>query len=477
MLPQPQPVRLSTEARFPAQGAVRPEARGQPDAEEVADRHVAGIQDAALAIDHARLRAGLCHQFDPGSVQTVDRKRPRPVAQRRDNQVGLVDDPGHFGFVRTQLVQAQAGLGTAPADAARLHHQFPRVQPETREPEYTLADRAYVVLGPLRIAVGVRRGTVGVVDPQWTAMQQADAGVAELDAGKPVQQGVRHCRGAGRSADDRDLGARLAAQHVRDARQTGSGQHLARLHQALARPLVQVQPIDRLCRQAFGRLVRPRRYHQISGQKRFLPPGIHIHDVNMPAAVDAAGPFHAMSRHDGACGVLVDNPFEGAAHKCQEVSGFRKGYCAVSGLGDAPGDEMIGEAGQFAFFRSQQAIREASAAAVRVDGIVADRAAAQVAASLHDGDAAVEQRVQFAVAVRGEQGRDPAGAAPDDHHLQHPLRIAHNRFPYFQPDDVDTGIASLLQAQTTRNARLFPRCGFSIRHAGTAYLGSLCNIV
>jgi hypothetical protein len=63
---------------------------------------------------------------------------------------------------------------------------------------------------------------------------------------------------------------------------------------------------------------------------------------------------------------------------------------------------------------AQQAINKGAAAAVRVDGVAADRTGAQAARLLDNRHAVVQQGAEFTIAVRSQQRGETSGSTPDD---------------------------------------------------------------
>src|ERR1700721_593511 len=104
-------------------------------------------------------------------------------------------------------MQLQARLSRPSPNAASLHNELPRVQPESAQTKHTSADRADVLRPKFRVSVCKGRLRVGIKNPQRAPVQDGDAACTKRDPRQPVEQGVGDCRSAGGAANDRNPGS------------------------------------------------------------------------------------------------------------------------------------------------------------------------------------------------------------------------------------------------------------------------------
>jgi len=410
---------LPGKARFAAELAAGPETGGKADPEQPGQWHRVPIQDAALAIDQGRVGCAVLVQHDRIAGPTEDGQGGGAVTEGGDHDVGAVQDRQRLAVAPLQVVQMQARLRRAAADAARLHDQFARVQAEAGEAEHAAADRADVVRAELGIALGQGLGSRGIGDAQRAAMQDGDRAWLEGDPCHSVEQGVGDGGGAGGAAHDCHARVGEPGQTRPQPGQAAGRENLARLQQFAARPDRQVRAGQAFGQQAGFRLAGPGGADHVAGGDDPLA-AVAVLDGGAPSTILALQADGAMARQHGAGGMGGDDGAKRLAYQGQETTGACEGNRPVACLGDGGAQRVGPECGERGRARRGQAIGEGGAGAVGIDFVLAERAAAKLVRLLDHHHTLVEQGVEQPRPMRGQQWRQARGAAADNGEAEAP---------------------------------------------------------
>ena len=322
-------------------------------------------------------------------------------------------------------MQAKARLRRAAAQATHLHDQLAGVEAEAGKPEDAAAERADIVLRPLDIALAERRGAIGVEDPEFAAMQERDPAFIEGDRRQAVQQSMGDRRSTRRAADDRNFRRWPAGEKSGDLLETARGEHIARLHQAIARRLDERELANLFVSETFGGLMATRRDHEVARLQQPGLPGAFIANFDEPAILELDRLQGAVARQHLAFGFGVDHPRERVTYETEKGAGITQADRPVPRGRDLLRQWVALEARNFARLVGQQAVDEGAAAAVGVDGVTADRPGAESIAFLDDRDTTLQKLSELAHPMGGQQRSHSARTAANNDKIETRALLRH----------------------------------------------------
>ncbi|CAH2601062.1 protein of unknown function [Rhodovastum atsumiense] len=309
-------------------------------------------------------------------------------------------------------MQAQAPFRRPTPDPEGVHHQLPRFQAESGQPEHGPRHRANVLRGEILISLRARGLGRGIEDAQRAAVQHADAAGAEAQPRQVTQQQVGDRQRAVRAADDRHFRVCLAGEMPQDPLGAARLQDLVGEQQPRGVAGQQGLPGHGLNFQPRAALHRPGGQHHVAGGQDGVP--ARVPHPRQPGSVGAALGLQRLGLQQHRAAGRRDGGLHGAAEDGEEGAGERQGGGAARICAQGQGGRMGSQRNETRLGAVLQAIEETVGQRVGPDRIAADRSGAGRCAFFHNHEAGSGKSGELAGAGGADQRGQPGRSAAHD---------------------------------------------------------------